>query len=218
MDTNKILVRFLPWLVENADEHDSVRPPEAFLDTVTEIDGEPLTEQWLGRAYKRAAQAGLAKGYEVNQSPIPVWINLLPPVFEVVERHGGDLTAYEAEQRGPAAQTSTVTVHARDGVNVNGIVGRDAVQSNRIEITNDPERLRLAADAIDEVLPLYPRVQNRAEIDDAIQGLREAADSGDKDARASAGARLVTAITTLAGVSTVGRVVTDLLTASGALG
>ncbi|MEV1292834.1 hypothetical protein [Pseudonocardia sp. NPDC049635] len=216
MDTNKVLSRFLPWLVANADDHDSVRPPERFLDEVPEIDGEPLDEQMLGRAYKRAAQAGLVKGLEVNESSMPVWIDLLPPAFECVETHNGDMAAFLAAQRGPTGNTTTVTVNARDGVNVVG-TGRDVAQSNRIEITNDPERLRIAADAIAEILPLYPGLRDRAEIESAVQDAREAADSGNEEARASAGARLVTAISTLAGVSTVGRVVVDLITASGVL-
>ncbi|WP_226366988.1 hypothetical protein [Pseudonocardia sp. ICBG162] len=216
MSTNDVVKGFLLWLLREDSGPRTFSHPRRYLDTAPEVDGQPVTEDQLIHAIERAESHEMIKIDGGFAGPLDQTVRLLPPGRECAEE-GGDLAAFLAARRGPVGTTTTVTVHARDGVNVVG-TGRDVAQANRIEITNDPERLRIAADAIDEVLPLYPRVQNRAEIESAVQVARESADSDDEPARASAGARLVTAITTLAGVSTVGRVVVDLLTASGVLG
>lgn len=216
MSTNDVVKGFLLWLLREDSGSRTFSNPRRYLDTAHEVDGQPVTEDQLIHAIERAESHDMIKVDGGFAGPLDHSVRLLPLGRECAEE-GGDLSAFIAARRGPVGATTTVTVNARDGVNVVG-AGRDVAQSNRIEITNDPERLRIAADAIDEVLPLYPRVHNRAEIESAVQDAREAADSGDDEARASAGARLVTAITTLAGVSTVGRVVVDLLTASGVLG
>lgn len=215
MTTNDVVKGFLLWLHEDSGPR-TFANPQHYLDTSPECDGQPLTEEQLIHAIERAESHGMIKAEKSFSSLLAFGVRLLPPGRECAEE-GGDLAAYEAARRGLVGTTTTVTVNARDGVNVIG-TGRDVAQSNQIEITNDPERLRIAADAIAEILPLYPGLQDRTEVESAVRDAREAADSGDEEARASAGARLVTAITTLAGVSTVGRVVIDLLTASGVIG
>ncbi|MBC3191672.1 hypothetical protein H7X46_11430 [Pseudonocardia sp. C8] len=218
MTTNEVGKLYLPWLIGSTDEYDRSRQPTKFLDSSPMLDGERITETQIGRVLQRAEALGLVRGTRSMGSTLPLDVRILPPGRQCVEDYAGDMNEFERSLRGTSSTTQTMNVHQRDGGNVSGFNFGDTAQSTRIEVLAAPERIQAGADAAEELLRLYPQVQNRSEIESAVEAARQAAVDGDDEERASAASRLVTAITTMAGVSTLARFVIDWLGGPGALG
>lgn len=219
MRTNDVGKLFLRWLADECDGE--ARNPLRFLESGPVLDGQPIEEVHVGRVLDRIEELGLGRTLSSFSSPIPMDVKLNSRGWNCVEEHDCDMVAYEGALRGTATSTTTQTmnVHQRDGGNVSGFTGGgDVAQANRVEIAGDPDRIRAGADAVEELLRLYPGTQNRAEIEGAVEDARKAASDGDDEARATAASRLVTTITTMSGVSTLARFVIDWLGGPGALG
>lgn len=216
MRTNDVAKLFLRWIVD--EHHGDAMSTARFLDAGPTVDGEPVAEVHLGRVLDRLEDLGLAWTLKTLGSTLPVDVRLTPRGWQCVEEHDGDVSAFEVALRGGTSTTTqTMNVHQRDGGNVSGFTGGDVAQSSRVEV-GAPERIRAGADAVEELLRLYPGTQNRTEIESAVEDARKAASDGDDEARATASGRLVAAITTMSGVSTLARFVIDWLGGPNALG